>query len=365
MVLALQCQADMATLRPVALLGGALFAWACSTSVGGGDDDDGEGPGHGGPGGSGDGGSDEGGGSGGDSGGDGADCPGVEVSLSGVTPTVMLLVDRSGTMNRDFGNTDRWSAVFDTLMDGATGLVKRLDQQVRFGISLYSGRDGNSTCPILAGLPPALGNYGAILDLYRPLDPIEDTPTAPSLSAARATLAAVQDPGPKIIVLATDGEPDTCAVPDPDGLPEARADSVAAAQAAHAAGVDVYVISVGDEVSQAHLQDMANAGVGLPVGGAERAPFYQALDPGALVDAFDTIIGGVQSCTFALDGTVDLDRASEGTVTLDGTPLDFGTEWRLPDERTLELLGPACDTLLAGGQHQVKAEFECGGVVVD
>jgi hypothetical protein len=352
----------MMTLRLAALLGSATLGLACSTSIGGDDDD--TGPDHGGPG-------DDGGEQGDDSGGgdsagdDGADCPGVEVSLTGVIPTVMLLVDRSGTMNRDFGNTDRWTAVFDTLMDGTTGLVKRLNNQVRFGISLYSGRDGNAVCPILAGLPPALGNYRDILDLYRPLDPIEDTPTAPSIAAAQSSLAAVQETGPKIIVLATDGEPDTCAVPDPDGLPEARADSVAAAQAAHAAGIDVYIISVGDEVSQDHLQDMANAGVGLPVGGAERAPFYQALEPGALIDAFDTIIGGVQSCTFALDGTVDLDRASEGTVTLDGVALDFGTEWRLPDERTLEILGEACDTLLAGGEHDVKAEFECGGVIVD
>jgi hypothetical protein len=355
----------MGTLRQVALLACTTLALACSTAV---DGDDGSNPGDG------EGGSDagpgrnDGGGGGGNGGGgrDGGnrDCPGVEVALTDVIPTVLLLVDRSGTMNRNFGNTSRWGAVFDTLMDEEDGLVRRLDREIRFGISLYTGSDDASVCPILEGIPPALGNYGAILDLYEPLDPIEDTPTAPSLAAAQASLAAVQETGPRIIVLATDGEPDTCEVPDPDGLPAARAESVAAAQAAHGAGIDVFVISVGNEVSQAHLQDLANAGVGLPVGGAERAPFYQALDPEALVLAFDTIIGGVRGCLFALDGSVDLDRADDGTVTLDGETLEFGVDWVLRDESTLELRGPACDTLLAGGEHLVRAEFECG-VVVD
>jgi hypothetical protein len=360
----------MMTARLAALLVVVMLALGCSTEVGGGTGGDGSNPDDDSSGDqSDDGTSDDDGSSGDDDSGSGGDdseeCPGVNVALTDVIPSVLLLVDRSGTMTFDFGNTDRWSAVFDTLMNNDTGLVRRLDQEIRFGISLYTSDDGfaGGPCPFLAQVEPKLGNYGPILDLYSGLQPIEDTPTAPSLAAAQASLAAVQEPGPKIIVLATDGEPDTCNVPDPDGLPAARAESVAATQAAHTAGIDVYVISVGDQVSQQHLQDLANAGVGLPIGGAENAPFYQALDPGALVAAFDTIIGGVRSCTFALDGVIDLDQAETGTVTLDGATLDFGTDWQLRDESTLEILGDACATILAGGDHEVTAEFECGSVV--
>ena len=291
----------------------------------------------------------------------------MEVALTDVIPTVLLLVDRSGTMTADFGNTNRWDAVFDTLMNPTTGLVQGLQQEIRFGLSLYTSDDGftnGGTCPIIAQVPPAIGNYDEIFALYQPLEPIEDTPTAASLAVAQGTLAGVDEPGPKIIVLATDGNPDTCTVPDPDTLPQARADSVAAAQAAHTAGIDMFVISVGNEVSEAHLQDMANAGVGLPIGGPKLAPFFVALEPDSLVAAFDTIIGGVRSCTFALDGEVNVSQADEGTVTLDGDVLDFGTEWQLVDSSTLELIGPACDIILAGGDHTVEAEFECG-VVVD
>ena len=45
--------------------------------------------------------------------------------------------------------------------------------------------------------------------------------------------------------LATDGEPDTCADPDPDGQPAALAMAVSAAQDAHALGIDdQYAIQV-------------------------------------------------------------------------------------------------------------------------
>lgn len=369
----------MGTLRLSSLLAIAALALACSSEVNGDDapgqddgstdvgddtgdaDDSGDADDQGDD----DGGGDQSDGSDDDGGGDDS-CPSVQVSLDSVIPTVVLLIDRSGSMDEPFGPVDRWTAVFETLMDEDDGLVQALQSQVRFGVTTYTSDDGTTAggeCPILRGVGPALDNYQAILDAY-PANTVEDTPTAESLAAAQAELAAVTEPGPKIIVLATDGEPDTCTTPDPDGLPAARAESVAAAQDSHEAGIDVFVISVGDDVGLDHLQDLANAGVGLPIGGAEDAPFYQALDAGALNDAFDEIIGGVRSCTFLLDGEVDESRADEGTVTLDGEPLDYEIDWRLNDPSTLEIIGPACDTLLAGGQHVVEAEFECG-VVVD
>ena len=294
-------------------------------------------------------------------------CAQVQVDLHDVTPTVMLLVDRSGTMNQGFQNTSRWNAVYQTLMDGTNGLVARLQNQVRFGIETFSGYYGTTQgqpCPIVTQVAPAMGNYGAINQMYAPQDPIKDTPTAPSLTMAQATLAGVSDPGPKIIVLATDGLPDTCDQWDPDGTTKAKADAIAAAQAAHTAGVDTYIISVGPDVAQSHLQDMANAGVGLAVGGTDNAPYYQALSPDSLVSAFDSIIGGVRSCSFAMDGQVDPSRASTGTVSLDGQPLTYGTDWQLTDSSTLELVGAACDTIMGGGDHSVTASFECNAVTV-
>ena len=119
------------------------------------------------------------------------------------------------------------------------------------------------------------------------------------------------------------------------------------------------VSSGGAGGAASHLQDLANAGAGLPLGGAERAPYYQALDASDLVAAFDAVIGGTRTCTVELDATIDPTIAAGGTVTLDGTSLVFGVDWRLVDGDTMEILGDACDLVLAGGDHQIDAEFTC------
>jgi len=284
-------------------------------------------------------------------------CASAHLSVADIIPTVQLLVDRSGSMDQDFGSLSRWDAVRRTLLDDA-GLVSRLQDRVRFGLSTYTA-DAGTPCPLLHTVEPALDNLATMDALFAGLDPLDETPTAASIDAMRIQISALDIPGPKAIVLATDGEPDTCAVPDPDGLPEARAAAVAAAQAAHDAGIDLYVISVGDDIAASHLQAMANAGLGLPVDGAEAAPYYRALDGDDLVAAFTAVVDATRTCSVDLDAAIDPTIAAAGTVTLDGAPLVFGVDWRLADEDTIEILGAACEVVLAGGDHAIDAEFTC------
>jgi hypothetical protein len=166
------------------------------------------------------------------------------------------------------------------------------------------------------------------------------------------------EPGPKVIVLATDGEPDTCAQPNPqNGQPE----SIAAAQAAFGKGIETYVISVGSGVSLNHLQDMANAGKGLTVGGSQNATYYQANNQASLVSAFNEIIYGVRSCVFTLDGKVDAAEAGKGVVTLDGKALGYNDPngWKLNPPSEVELVGTACSAIKSG-DHKVAIDFPCG-----
>ena len=290
-------------------------------------------------------------------------CADVVVKFEKQVPTVMLLIDQSGSMTENFGNGNRWNVLYQTLMNANTGIVKTLQNDVRFGLALYTSNGGNAggVCPMLAKVPLSLANFTAIDDIYKPQSPKGDTPTGESISAVAKDLVAYNEPGPKVIVLATDGEPDTCAVPNPqNGQPE----SIKAAQDAYGQNIKTFVISVGSDVSDGHLQDVANAGAGLPVGGAEKAKFYKALDPQALVDAFDAIINGVRSCVLKLNGTVDAEAASAGKVSLDGMLLGYDDPngWRLnaPDE--IELLGTSCETI-KDGDHLISVEFPCGIVV--
>ncbi len=296
-------------------------------------------------------------------------CGDINAVVDGLTPTVQLLIDQSGSMDADFGQSKRWDSVYSTLM-GAGGVVNTLQSTMRFGLSLYTSDNGNQggTCPMLASVPASLDNLTPMDAVYGPASPEGDTPTGESIDAVVDILAADPAVGRKVIVLGTDGEPDTCVDPNPSneaGLEVARNVSLDAAKRAFDAGIRVYIVSVGDQVGAQHLQDMANAGAGLPVGGTEDAEYFVALSPQDLVDAFGTIVGGVAGCVFTINGQVDTAKAAQGDVALDGVELDFGTEWTMLDGKTFEILGDKCEIIKDASLHHVSAVFPCGVIIVD
>jgi hypothetical protein len=261
---------------------------------------------------------------------------------------------------------DRWDAVYNTLMDPSAGIVQQLESSVRFGLALYSHvyDDDNlpdSDCPLIASVAPAISNFTAIENVYKGEGPLDETPTGAALAQVALDLDAVTEPGAKIIVLATDGEPDTCDQPNPQNGQE---EALAAAEMAYDLGISTFIIAVGNQVSENHQQQMANVGTGRARDEDPGAPYYQALDPDSLVDAFDAIIGGFVSCEFTITGEVDPNQACTGRVEIDGQVLECSKDWRLNDPTTLELLGEACDTLQDGEEHVVTANFPCGAVYV-
>jgi hypothetical protein len=302
---------------------------------------------------------------------DAPECPAVHVVATPTTPTVELLLDQSGSMNQDYGNTDRWNAMRDALIDSTTGVVKTLASKVAFGATLYSGRTGQQPCPLLTttGQGRRLNNFTAIQQLLQDADPIDNTPTGASIDAVRLDFAArPAAPGsPPIILLATDGLPDTCQDENPTTVARqnaANAVTVTAAQAAYTAGIKLFFLFVGDAgQAGAHPQEMANAGAGLdPAMGT--APFYVATNPADLTAAFNTIIGGVLSCDLKLNGQVAPADAPNGTVVVNGANLTYGTDWTLdPDGLTIHLLGNACTMLKSAAASTVDATFPCGSVI--
>ena len=142
--------------------------------------------------------------------------------------------------------------------------------------------------------------------------------------------------------------------------------SVQAVKDAYTKGIRVFVLGVGDAVPASHLQDLANAGVGVTTGMPD-APYYLGNNPQQLADSFNQIIGGVLSCDLAITGgmgTVDPMTADAGTVTLNGTALMYGTDWNVdPNGMIIHLLGAACNTLKASQTPMVDASFPCGSVI--
>ena len=164
-----------------------------------------------------------------------AGCADLQVTVDQPPPTLVLLIDQSGSMTSNFGGQDRWDAVEETLFDPGNGVVGQLEDRVRFGMALYTsqGGFGGGTCPQLVEAAPAIGNRDTLASIYAQNQPKGDTPTGESLIAVAEDLANAGLEGPLAVVVATDGEPDTCAEPNPqNGQPE----SIAGAQYAHGLG---------------------------------------------------------------------------------------------------------------------------------
>lgn len=336
-------------------------------------------------------------------------CIDVKVDWNPQTPTVMLLIDRSGSMNAGDGfgaavkeavdagtytlgdceehNDWRWNVVRDVLLNPSKGIVKPLEERVRFGLALYSSQDGQvvagkpneidpDKCPeLITTTDIALGNADAMLEQFKCDDIYDDTPTGESLIAAAKMLVDFMEPGPKIIVLATDGEPDSCECPDfndndqpvpakckmpampgmlsvPDQI---KADVVDTAQSIHDGDeITIHVINVSTPSNmglQKHLADVAKAGGG---------NVYPGFSPGDLSTAFDEIIDGVRSCKIDLDGEIAKGKEATGTITLDGEKLELDGDdgWKVNSSSQIELLGEACETIKRG-KHDLDIKFPC------
>jgi hypothetical protein len=342
-------------------------------------------------------------------------CVDLKVEYEVVIPTVALLIDRSLSMNGTLGFAERveediasgayepwgcpseegtpldsaaqkyatwrWNVVRSILFRPETGIVTALDEQVRFGMTLYTSGTANPplACPELTQVDFALGHSAELLAAMACHDIGLDTPTRESLALTASALHAVEASGPKLIILATDGAPDSCECPQYDELSPAACQPSATVmrdgQALSPAlaeqfdvvaesrrifeewGIVVSTIDLGspeDMALHAHLQELARAG-----GGA----LYDGLRPTGLIEAFQSLIGGVRSCEVELNGRIVAGNESRGTVTLDGVRLPLvaaGADngYRVVTPSRIELIGQACAAVKAGN-HDLSITFPC------
>jgi hypothetical protein len=279
-----------------------------------------------------------------------AGCVDIRKSYASVPPVVMLLIDRSTSMGFGFGDDTRWNVLRDAIIEPDHGLLASLDQRTRVGLMLYTGEGGfDNPLAYLAAEPARRG----------------DTPTGESIERATAELARLESSAPKYILLATDGEPDTCAQPKPqEGMPEA----VAAAQNAFAQRIRVYTVGVSEGIAADRVQQMANAGAGkdpsLIFGRDPDAeePLFGSRDPQKLAAQLAGIIGDVRTCTIDLGAPIGNESSLEGRLILDGQVLerDASDGWTFLDDDTLSIGGAACDRILGDGQR-LEVRFPCEG----
>ncbi|XXX81342.1 vWA domain-containing protein [Sorangium sp. So ce134] len=310
------------------------------------------------------------------SGGAGGGCQQLDIAFEPQTPTVMIVVDRSGSMYD--------SGYWDPLKTAVLNVVESLQAKVRFGFLTFTGIAPDQ-CPLLSGTDViALNSHADITAAYdeasmRPGQKLE-TPTGITFNETIIPdLVAFGEPGPKYILFVTDGEPDRC-----DDGPSvcARDDVVGAVQSAYDQGIGTFVFGLGDGAFAEHLQDLANAGAGQPVQRPQNTnqacftgagtyadvggtAMYYTPDPTnatALENELNAAISGAKSCTFDLQGSiaVDLDHASEGQVLIDGAPVPYDAQngWTMESPTQLVLVGDACERLKAATQG-ISFDFPC------
>jgi hypothetical protein len=239
------------------------------------------------------------------------------------------------------------------LLDPQNGVVSRLAGVIEFGLVIFGTR---GSCPIPGDpIQPGVNNGGAIDNAFPNTPPGMFTPTGLALQWVYENMISSQtldyELGPQIVLLATDGEPNSCDNADANYQP-----SVDAVTYGQSIGATTYVVSLANATGEFHdhLQQLATIGAG---GG--QATLYEPTTPEQLSAQLETLIGGAVGCDVALNGSLSADRACSGTVELNGNALECGVEWELADPRHIRLLEPMCSQFQSSPSAILTADFPC------
>jgi hypothetical protein len=174
------------------------------------------------------------------------------------------------------------------------------------------------------------------------------TPTAKAITTGTDFLKGVKDQNNKVILLATDGEPNckggSSSSLDLDG-------TTAAAGAALAAGFKVYVIGIGPKLD--NLKAIATAG--------GTGDYYKVESSDQLATALLEISKAVASCTFTMDQSPPEPNNIAVYVGATAINKDPTNGWSYGGtSQTVNFNGSACD-LIKSSAGAVKVMFGCGG----
>jgi len=198
-------------------------------------------------------------------------CASVNQGAAPLPPDILILLDRSGSMEWDAtamcrsncGANSRWNQVTAAL----NAVVPMTDTMVNWGLKFF-GSSNNCTVSTPPDVPIGPGTGAMIMTRIGATRTGSPTPTRNGMNVAAGYMATLTDMNPKYVLLATDGEP-TC---NPD-LPAANmndSDAMGAQQAVSNAltmGFKTIVVGIGDTMGAATLDQMAING-GMPQTGA-------------------------------------------------------------------------------------------------
>jgi hypothetical protein len=275
------------------------------------------------------------------------------VAVSKQQPNVMMVVDESGSMADPIAGTT--TAKWDALKAAVKTLVTQDDATVNFGLSIFPAVGAADSCAP-GKIDVAIAAHTGT-QITGKLDPIAAaslqgaTPTVETLMAVQAQGGLTDTQHDNYVMLITDGVP-TCAA-------ESGVQPIIAALYARTPSVRTFVVGVGDVNSSnpTLLNAWADAGHTARMGPTH---YYDANDVNALAMSFQTIIGTVASCTYALGSKPD--DPSLVTAYLDGKPVPQDPKNGVSYDaasNSLVFHGTSCDQIKAGGATKVEVVYGC------
>jgi hypothetical protein len=333
-----------------------------------------------------------------------ANCGARDKAATRLLPDVLIVLDRSGSMNdgtnnmpctgdggmgapRGCGADSKWAKVTPAI----TQVVSETEMDVNWGLKFFPDNTTN-TCNVsgTAEVPIAPGNGAAVTaaiaaatDAMGGVVGYNNTPTRSGMTGAVTYLGTVTTMNPKYILLATDGLPN-CAASGAGGaggrggggpmggMADDSPGATTAVAAALTAGFKTFVVGIATAGLATNgvnadmtLSNMANAG-GLPRSGTPT--YYPVTSAAELADAIRKLITQANTCTFQVgptpttDGTTDLrfiNVFGDGVeIKRDITHAD-GWDYTDASMGSIEIYGPTCEQVKTATIRNVTVTFRC------
>ena len=278
-------------------------------------------------------------------------CNGVAFQAMPVVPNMLIVLDRSGSMDEQGGTGGK---KWDIARAALNQILDDHGNNVRFGLDMFASDNGCGAGDINVDIGPGTAN--AISSAFMSATAESGTPIYSTMNALRSYGGLKDTAHSNYVLLLTDGK-EECSWSDPAApVQQLRNQSPS---------VKTFVVGFGSGVNTAQLNDMATKG-GTARAGSPK--YYQANNATDLSNALAAILGTVLSCTYTLDQVPeDLDELyiyqDEVGIDRDTTHTD-GWDY---DPATCELTfyGAACDALESGEVSDLAIVYGCPGVEVE
>ncbi len=315
-----------------------------------------------------------------------------EVSSDG---RILFVVDRSGSMNNNFGAQSKW----DTLKSALSSVTGALASTLQYGLFVYPNPAQDAVavnCSQGAQRQAMGGSAAQINSALNAVNPLGGTSTATTMTAVRSVVSTLQqDARPLAVVLATDGAPNcnfspragvsnirdkggtqfadctctsnVCAVDPVSGAQDCQSDTncalfnclddvttTGAIGQISQLGIQTHVIGIPDTnipagqlaIFNQSLNDMAIAG-GAPLSGSVR--YHQATSLQALQSSLQAVTRRILACQItvptALAGATSIE-VRLGTQPIPEDPARRNG-WAQTGPSSIQLFGSACDAATA------------------